>query len=92
MTKVTFVDLPLPPFELASRVGSSQDAEDPWRTYEALGEATRLQSMAALPTAAGAGAAAEHARAPQGQTSRMSSLRRLGGRMRAVGRSHPNGN
>lgn len=42
-------DLPLPPYELASRVGSLDDAPDPWAHYDSIGRASRDDLLAALP-------------------------------------------
>jgi SAM-dependent methyltransferase len=41
--------LPLPPFELASRVGSLENAEDPNAVYEAIGRGIKQDLMAGLP-------------------------------------------
>jgi SAM-dependent methyltransferase len=41
--------LPEPPYELASRVGSLDAAEDPWSFYDWLGEASKRDIEAALP-------------------------------------------
>jgi GT2 family glycosyltransferase/SAM-dependent methyltransferase len=42
-------DLPVPPFELASRVGSLENAEDPNAVYEAIGRGIKQDLMAGLP-------------------------------------------
>lgn len=42
-------DLPYPPYELATRVGTLDDADDPWAFYDWLGAATRAGVEAALP-------------------------------------------
>lgn len=42
-------ELPLPPYELATRVGSLEGAPDPWAHYEAIGRASRDDLLAALP-------------------------------------------
>jgi SAM-dependent methyltransferase len=41
--------LPQPPYELATRVGSLDAADDPWAQYDWLGEATKREIEAALP-------------------------------------------
>ncbi|HYJ00543.1 MAG TPA: class I SAM-dependent methyltransferase [Thermoleophilaceae bacterium] len=41
--------LPLPPFELATRVGSLQESDDPWGMYDSLGRAIQQDLLAALP-------------------------------------------
>lgn len=41
--------LPVPPFELASRVGCLEWADDPTSVYEAVGRETKDQMLAALP-------------------------------------------
>jgi SAM-dependent methyltransferase len=42
-------EIPLPPYELATRVGCLDDAPDPWATYEWIGRASRDDLLAALP-------------------------------------------
>jgi SAM-dependent methyltransferase len=42
-------DFPVPPFELASRVGCLENAEDPTALYEAIGKGTKETLVAALP-------------------------------------------
>ena len=42
-------DLPLPPYELASRVGSLENTPDPWAHYESIGRASREDLLGALP-------------------------------------------
>lgn len=42
-------DLPFPPYELATRVGSLDDAPDPWAHYTAIGRASKADLLAALP-------------------------------------------
>jgi SAM-dependent methyltransferase len=42
-------ELPVPPFELASRVGCLEGAEDPTALYEAIGRGTRDHLLAGLP-------------------------------------------
>ena len=42
-------DLPVPPFELASRVGCLEGSEDPTALYEAIGKGTKEQLLAGLP-------------------------------------------
>jgi len=42
-------DLPFPPYELATRVGSLDGAPDPWAHYTAIGRASRGDLLAALP-------------------------------------------
>jgi SAM-dependent methyltransferase len=42
-------DLPLPPYELATRVGSLEGAPDPWALYEMIGRASRDDLLKALP-------------------------------------------
>jgi SAM-dependent methyltransferase len=49
MLRVSAADLPLPPFELASRVGSLREADDPWAMYDLLGQLTVRDLLAALP-------------------------------------------
>jgi SAM-dependent methyltransferase len=49
MPRVSVADLPLPPFELASRVGSLREADDPWALYDLLGRLTVRDLLAALP-------------------------------------------
>jgi SAM-dependent methyltransferase len=41
--------LPVPPFELASRVGCLEGAEDPTALYEAIGEGTKRDLLAGVP-------------------------------------------
>lgn len=40
---------PLPPFELASRVGTLENTSEPWEMYEAIGLASREHLLASLP-------------------------------------------
>jgi SAM-dependent methyltransferase len=40
---------PLPPFDLATRVGSLDNTANPWELYEAIGRASRDDLLAALP-------------------------------------------
>ena len=49
MRSVPSTDLPLPPFELASRVGSLNDTPHPWDHYEGIGQASMDDLLAALP-------------------------------------------
>lgn len=42
-------DLPLPPYELATRVGSLEDTPDPWAHYAMIGQASKADLLAALP-------------------------------------------
>jgi SAM-dependent methyltransferase len=46
---VSAADLPLPPFDLASRVGSLRESDDPWAIYDLLGRLTVRDLLAALP-------------------------------------------
>jgi SAM-dependent methyltransferase len=49
MPRVSAADLPRPPFELATRVGSLHEADDPWAMYDLLGRFTVRDLLAALP-------------------------------------------
>lgn len=49
ITLVSARHLPQPPYALASRVGSLDDATDPWSFYDWLGEASKGDIEAALP-------------------------------------------
>jgi SAM-dependent methyltransferase len=43
------LSLPYPPYHLGSRVGSLDEADDPWAYYDALGTRAKRSIMAALP-------------------------------------------
>jgi SAM-dependent methyltransferase len=49
MRAMQLSDRPFPPYELASRVGSLDDAPNPWAHYAAIGRASKADLLAALP-------------------------------------------